>query len=160
MFVTFVCRKMKRSGFTLIELLVTMSILGILTTLVAINIYGNLAKARDARRKSDLGQIKTALSLFYNNFGYYPSDANGQISGCDGGACNWGSVWNNSGTNYMKILPADPVNNTTYKYNYQRIDINSFRLWARLEVTSDPDMAKSQTRCNYSGQYLYVVCED
>lgn len=153
-----------RRGFTLIELLVTMSILAILSTLVAINIQGNLAKARDGRRKSDLSQIKTSLNLYYNNYGYYPpsNDSTHQITGCDSGDCAWGSAWTKSNTNYMKILPADPLNNATYKYGYQRptSDGNSFTLWARLEATTDPDIAKTQAQCSYTGQYLFVMCAD
>ncbi|MCL5676235.1 MAG: type II secretion system GspH family protein [Patescibacteria group bacterium] len=153
---------MRKNGFTLIELLVVMSILAIMTALVAINIQGNIGKARDARRKSDLRQIKSALTLYYNNYGYYPPSDNGnhEINGCDGGDCSWGSVWTYNNVNYMKILPADPTQSATYTYGYQRVDVNSFNLWAKLEVTADPDIAKTQTQCGYSGQYLYVLCAD
>ncbi len=139
-----------------------MSIIAILATMVAINIQATLAKTRDGRRKSDLNQIKTALNLYYNNYGSYPpsDDATHQINGCDSGDCTWGLVWNKNGTNYMKILPKDPIVSTTYKYGYQRTDLNSFVLWATLETKSDPDIAKTQAQCSYSGTNLFVVCSD
>lgn len=153
----------KKNGFTLIELLITMSIMAILATMVAISIRGTLAKARDGKRKSDLGQIKTALTLYYNNFGFYPPSNDGShlISGCDAGDCSWGQPWNKSSTNYMKIVPIDPMYSATYTYGYQRSDVNSFVLWARLEVPSDPDIAKTQAQCSYANVLpLFVVCAD
>ena len=61
-------------GFTLIELLVVIAVIGVLAAglIVIINPAGQLARARDAGRKSDLKQIANALnnSLVFN--GSYP----------------------------------------------------------------------------------------
>lgn len=54
-------------GFTLIELLVVISIIGILTTLVAVNLNAFREKAREVERKSDLSQYRTALEYYANN---------------------------------------------------------------------------------------------
>jgi len=61
-------------GFTLIELLVVIAVLGILASvvLVAINPGERINEANDAGKKSDVGQVATALeSYFTNNNGSY-----------------------------------------------------------------------------------------
>ena len=66
----------KRKGFTLIELLVVIAIIGILSAVGLIALNGAREKARDATRKSDLGQIRTGLALYYDTSNAYP-DSNG-----------------------------------------------------------------------------------
>lgn len=66
-------------GFTLIELLIVISILGILATTVftAVNPGRQLAKARDAQRKTDLVAI---VSTIYQ----YASEHSGDLPDTDG----------------------------------------------------------------------------
>jgi len=60
--------KMKKNkGFTLVELLVVIAIIGLLSTLAFVSLNNARAKARDAKRVSDVRQIQSALELFYNN---------------------------------------------------------------------------------------------
>lgn len=58
-------------GFTLIELLVVISIIGLLSSIVLTSVNSARAKARDARRKSDLRTISLALELYYDKYGTY-----------------------------------------------------------------------------------------
>ena len=95
-------------GFTLIELLIVIAIIGILTagTIAIFNPGEQLAKSRDARRKSDLHQIELALEQYYNDHGSYPNH-------CD-------ATWVNSTQSqpwiteltgsYINTLPVDPLN--------------------------------------------------
>ena len=59
--------KRKQKGFTLIELLVVISIIGILSSIVLVSMGGARAKARDARRQSDMRQIGSACELYYSD---------------------------------------------------------------------------------------------
>lgn len=66
-------------GFTLIELLIVMAILGVLAVvvLVAINPVQQLARTRDAGRKSGIAQMGRSLEAFYTSHGgsYLDNDA-------------------------------------------------------------------------------------
>lgn len=57
----------RNEGFTLIELLVVITIIGILSTMVLVSMGGVRAKARDAKRESDLRQIVLAMELDYSD---------------------------------------------------------------------------------------------
>jgi prepilin-type N-terminal cleavage/methylation domain-containing protein len=63
-----------RSGFTLLELLVVISIIVILITLGLSSFATAQKKGRDAKRKSDIKEIQTALEQYYSACGYvYPT---------------------------------------------------------------------------------------
>lgn len=69
-------QKNRQKGFTLIELLVVIAILGLLATIVAVSLTSARARARDARRVSDIRQIELSLELYYAAHQEYPvSDA-------------------------------------------------------------------------------------
>jgi len=67
---------MKKKGFTLVELLIVMAILLMMATMMVgtLNSVGIFNKARDARRKKDIGRIKIAFEDYYNDKGCYKSD--------------------------------------------------------------------------------------
>ncbi len=64
--------KSKIKGFTLIELLVVISIIGVISSVIFVNIKTARAKARDVRRLSDMHQMQIALDMYFNSFGRYP----------------------------------------------------------------------------------------
>ncbi len=61
-----------RKGFTLIELLVVIAIIGLLSTLAVVQLGDARAKARDAKRISDVKQVST---LFEMEGADHPSNA-------------------------------------------------------------------------------------
>jgi len=64
----------KHGAFTLIELLVVIAIIGMLSAITLVSLNGARMKARDARRKVDIGNIITALNLYYDKYGHYPRE--------------------------------------------------------------------------------------
>jgi general secretion pathway protein G len=91
---------MKRKGFTLIELLVVIAIIGLLSTLAVVALTGARAKARDARRLSDVKQIQTALDLYYADQNTYPADLT------PGQALKYGTAPDT--VTYMALVPTNP----------------------------------------------------
>ncbi|TSC76749.1 MAG: hypothetical protein G01um101433_675 [Parcubacteria group bacterium Gr01-1014_33] len=61
-----------KKGFTLVELLVTISIISVLASVVLTSVNSARAKARDARRLSDLKQYQLALEFYYDKYNSYP----------------------------------------------------------------------------------------
>lgn len=113
----------KSKAFTLIELLVVIAIIGLLSSIVLVSLNAARAKARDARRASDLREISTALELYYHEYGGYSNPGAGWRSECLG----WGGLAANNVIpglvpTYMSVFPSDPSmnksNNTCcYLYN-------------------------------------------
>ena len=66
-----------QQGFTLIEVMIVVAILGILATLVVINVAGNTDKALVTGTKSDLQAISQALDLYKLDNYKYPSTEQG-----------------------------------------------------------------------------------
>lgn len=65
--------KKNNKGFTIVELLIVIVVIGILALLVITTYSGIQAKARNAKRQTDLASLQTHLEAFYNDNGYYPT---------------------------------------------------------------------------------------
>lgn len=133
------------AGFTLIELILVIGIIGVLVsaTLIFIDPKAQIDKSRDARRKSDLGQIQKALEEFYQDNGNYPSSsANYQIVDSLGNPVGWNTRWDP----YMGLVPKDPNSGKNYVYfsNGQ-----AYYLYASLDRgTKDQQACKGAQGCN------------
>lgn len=68
--------KKSNKGFTIVELLIVIVVIGILALLVITTYSGIQAKARNAKRTSDIKSLQTHLEAFFSQNGYYPSRAN------------------------------------------------------------------------------------
>ena len=75
-----------KKGFTLIELLVVIAIIGLLASIVYVQLGRARAKARDARRIADFESVSLALEMYYTEHDSYPVSPNYSASSC--GATN------------------------------------------------------------------------
>lgn len=104
---------MKKKGFTLIELLVVIAIIGLLATLAVVALNSARAKARDAKRVSDMKQMQTALEMYINEQNTYPVVAAPLTLGTAGTSSTLSSGGSFSGTAsgtvYMALVPANPT---------------------------------------------------
>ncbi len=118
--------KNSKSGFTLIELLVVVAIIGILSSVVLASLNSARAKARDAKRASDVHQLKTALEFYYNDNGFYPSVT------CEGCGVVITSLIAPLAT-YIKQIADDPLSGQGWQY--VRGPADAYGLWIYYEKT-------------------------
>ncbi len=111
-------KRTQQKGFTLIELLVVISIISLLSSIVLAALNSARSKGRDAVRYQTANQIKTALELYFTNYGYYPV--------C-GGNVHCTTVGTYSALSTLAVVPTyissikdDPINANGYGYFYGR----------------------------------------
>jgi prepilin-type N-terminal cleavage/methylation domain-containing protein len=111
------------AGFTLVEIIVVVSIVAILSAIIYANFSQGSAQSRDAKRKSDLRNLQTAIELYKTENGRYPAGCNGVNiwSGHSGSyACAADSQYIvDLAPKYIKTLPVDPkLNGVESGYMY------------------------------------------
>ncbi|MEK7577686.1 MAG: type II secretion system protein [Patescibacteria group bacterium] len=162
-------------AFSLIELLVSIAVIATIIGLALPNFLGARTRARDVRRKSEVQQFKTALQLYYSDYGAYPADSGGPLYGTIKGCGVLGTescpctatidfAAGGSGcqTIYMSRLPDEFGTSMFY---YQKNSGGDFCLKVPLENTSDGDSAESQGRCDAVCPFMssgtdYIVCSE
>lgn len=95
---------MKKRGFTLVELIVTVSIIAVLSTVIIIAYGSSQARARDAKRKTDIQAIATALDMYKADQGTYRV-----VHAASHQETKWNTLAG-SLRGYLDPLPKDPIN--------------------------------------------------
>ena len=121
----------RKRGFTLIELLVVIFIVGLLASLIIVNVSNARATARDGKRIANLKAVQTALEMYNQTNREYPNTYSERIYSYNDGRANDDWVPSLKPT-YLPVLPRDPKNNETWRYVY-RSDGKDYLLIAFLE---------------------------
>ena len=144
----------KQRSFTLIELLVVIAIIGVLAAMVMPNLIQARAKARDARRLSDLDQLQKAMKLYFNDHHHYPvwesgcldEASNPLIAGTTSSPAFFTSL-------YLAKPPKDPLPNK-YCYYYKSDSTGgNFKIAAYLEKDTEKAQNDGGTASNYYEVY-------
>ncbi|MCX6744746.1 MAG: type II secretion system protein [Candidatus Parcubacteria bacterium] len=115
----------KQGGFSLVELLIVVAIIILLATISVIALNDQRAKARDARRISDIRQVRTALEFYHSDEDQYPVVDKSVVLGQKGSeklcAKAVGAIVSletpcSQDTTYMATIPKDPLADRQYLY--------------------------------------------
>lgn len=74
-------RKRARAGFTLIEILLVVVIIGMLATIVAVNVPKHLSGARLQKARADIDSFSLSIEAYNMNEGRYPASLDALTSG-------------------------------------------------------------------------------
>jgi len=134
-------------GFSLVEILVVVTIIALLASIAAVSYSQFVKQARDAKRKTDIEQIRAAIELYRNfdSVGAYPASLD--FSGV-------GTVEDANAT-YLSKVPNDPKSSQGYTLYYTSVSpFTDYSLCAYLENGSTTAVGgtlcgPSSLLCNY-----------
>lgn len=133
-----------KRGYTLVELMVAISILALLFAAGVATYSKATQRSRDATRKSDVEQMRSALEMYRADNGYYPPKS--CIEPCNSyyqiDDTNLGEL-----TGYIQKFPTDPLG-AFYYYKPSNIVVTpspskayGYCIYAILELASTDDLS-------------------
>ncbi len=103
-------RRRRTAGFSLIELMVVIAIMGLLATVVAVNLMGRTYDAKVKKVMADFDALNKAIKLFKLDMGRYPQRLE-ELWTPPGGAKNWKGP-------YLENTPPGPKDPWGNDYTY------------------------------------------
>lgn len=121
-------RRARQAGFTLVEMMVVIVILGLLATVVAINVLPNQEKAMKGKARADVSVLEQALEGYrLDNFSFPTTEQGLQALVAPPAGLTQVDRYREGG--YVRRLPKDPWGNA-YQYRapgaHGAIDVYSF----------------------------------
>ena len=115
------------------------SIIGLMSSITVVALKSARAQSRDAKRINQLGQLQTALELYFDKHGTYPQVNNASTSKKENG-CGQSGSWcelETALTAFMNPIPRDPLGlQDDYRLYYDsdsNTNNNSYGLMTRME---------------------------
>ncbi len=105
-----------KDGFSLMELMVVLVILGILATVVVINVLPSRDRAMTEKARTDIRTLEQAVELYQLEMLSYPSTGDG-LDALVGGPSDTGAAARFPSGGFIRRLPNDPWGNP-YQYLY------------------------------------------
>lgn len=141
-----------KKGFTLIEVLVAVTIIAVLVSIGVVSYSSVNKRSRDAKRKGDIEQIRSALEMYRADIGSYPNLGSGSWADASGLSATLVST-------YLPAIPSDPKSQT-YRYKATNISGGNYYgycLTAYLESQEEVDTCTPDSASQPVGTYMYGV---
>lgn len=149
-----------RKGFSLIELLVVTTIIAVILSAVVVSFQRANQSARDAKRKSDITELKGILENYRLETGEYPDTALG-LSGSTYDESGDGTFLEALSPNYKSRPYADPLPGQAdlFYYRYQKHSLPGcqYELGARMEAS---DSQPCPSACGITSPLNYYCVTD
>ena len=120
-----------QKGFSLIEILIVVTIISLLVSIAAFSYSSFIRQSRDAKRKTDIEQIRASIEMYKSFNNVYPTpDTTSPNNGMPFGTAGI----TDTSTTYISKLPNDPRASSGYTYFYTTLSNNlDYTLCAYLE---------------------------
>ena len=117
-----------REGFTLVELLVVITIIGLLATVVVINVLPSQDKAMQGKARADIAVLEQALETYRLDNMTFPSDPQGLLA-LKTPPADLAQPDRYRQGGYVRRLPTDPWGNP-YQYSRNSTHGGAFDVWS------------------------------
>lgn len=121
-------QRRRRAGFTLVELMVVIVIIGLLATVVAINVLPSQGKAMSGKARADIAVLEQAIETYRLDNLTFPDDAQG-LQALVSPPVGLARPERYRQGGYVRRLPEDPWGNP-YQYRRNSAHGGQFDVWS------------------------------